>query len=45
MLDGSGPTEDMGMDGDHVAIVDGDSASEDANLASLVDTNIRRRHD
>ena len=27
VLDGSGHTDDMGVDGDHVGIVDGDSAS------------------
>ena len=44
VLDGSGHTDDMGVDGDHVGIVDGDSASGDANLASIDDTNIGRRH-
>ena len=37
VLDGSGHTDDMGVDGDHVGIVDGDSASEDANLDRLDD--------
>ena len=44
VLDGSGHTDDMGVDGDHVGVVDGDSASGDANLASIDDTNIGRRH-
>ena len=44
VLDGYGHTDDMGVDGDHVGIVDGDSASGDANLASIDDTNIRRKH-
>jgi len=28
---------DMGVDGDHVGIVDGDSASGDADLASVLE--------
>ena len=44
MLDGSGHTDDMGVDGDHVGIVGGDSASGDADLGSVNDTNIGRRH-
>jgi len=37
MLDGSGHTDDMGVDGDHVGIADGDSASGDADLASVLE--------
>jgi len=35
VLDGSGHTDDMGVDGDHVGIVDGDSAGGSADLASV----------
>ena len=37
MLDGSGHMCDMGVDVDHVGIVDGDSASGDADLASVLE--------
>ncbi|KIJ95688.1 hypothetical protein K443DRAFT_11196 [Laccaria amethystina LaAM-08-1] len=42
MLDGSGHT---GVDGEHVGMVDGDSASGDAHLASVHDANIGRKND
>ncbi|KIJ91612.1 hypothetical protein K443DRAFT_685872, partial [Laccaria amethystina LaAM-08-1] len=45
MLDGSGHTDGMGVDGDHSGIVEGDSASGDADLASLDDANIGRKKD
>ncbi|KIJ95692.1 hypothetical protein K443DRAFT_11200 [Laccaria amethystina LaAM-08-1] len=45
VLDGSGHTNDMGVDGDHVGMVDGDSASGDEDLTSVDDTNIRRKND
>jgi len=37
MLDGSVHTDDMDLDGDHVGIVDGDSANGDADLASVLE--------
>jgi hypothetical protein len=45
VLDGSGHTDNMGVDGDHVGIVDGDSANGDVELASVDDTNIGRKND
>jgi hypothetical protein len=42
MLDGSGHTDDMGVD---VGMVDGDSASGDADPASVDDANIGRKND
>ena len=44
VFDGSGHTDDMGVD-DHIAIVDGDSASGDADLGSVDNTNIRKKYD
>jgi len=37
VLDGSGHTDDTVVDLDHVGIVDGDSASGDADLASVLE--------
>jgi len=37
VLDESVHTDDMGVDVDHVGIVDGDSASGDADLASVLE--------
>ena len=44
VFDGSGYTDDTGVD-DHIAIVDGDSASGDADLGSVDNTNIRKKYD
>ena len=37
VLDGSGHTDDTGLDGDHLGIGDGDSASGDTDLASVLE--------
>ena len=43
VFDGSGYTDDVGVD-DHIAIVDDDFASGDADLSSVDNTNIRKKY-
>ena len=44
VLGGFGHTDGVGVDGDRVGIIDGDSARGDADHASLDDTNLGRNY-